>query len=315
MIENLRRIVVAGGKITLDEADKFHAEIIKYYILTLILTLIMWGFNIVGLRAVNYILLVIGSIVIFSKAIKPINIFLAASAGLGINALQDKDKSQGVVAGIIFLSRLFIGIMFGFFLVGGVLATYSFEESPMMFFPIAAMLVLIGLTIEHYKMEGKILPYLIIMYAIVVIANSLWFTFPEKVQNSVKNYVPFTSSTPEKSDMDFPEVKLTEIGKRNGAVIPMNFTTEAKVRILVPLTKVGVAHELCREVVEPIRVLDLVDTPKNQVESDNPNKVGSTHFMHLSREMKGYLFKHGVKEVRVNFYLIEKWAEDPSRCS
>lgn len=314
MLDNLLRIAGAGAAITAHEANKLHAEIIKWLINTFILTLFMWGFNVVGLMGLNFFILFLGSIIIFAKAIKPINVLLAATAGAGINGLLDKDKTQGAVAGMIFLSRIFIGVMLGFFLIGGILATYSFKEAPMMFFPIAVMLILIGLTIEYYQIKGKILPWLIIGYATVIIFNSIWYTVPEKKRNDLSNYIPF-SSTEKKADMDFPEIELNQNGKNNGVTVPMNFTTQVKVKISIPLTKVGISYGVCGKVVEPMKILDLADTPRVHTEADDPEKRGVSHFMHLTREMKKHMLNHNYKEARVNFYLVEKHSEDPIVCN
>ncbi len=118
-----------------------------------------------------------------------------------------------------------------------------------------------------------------------------------------------------KVDMDFPEIELKQNGMRNGIVVPMNFSTQVKVKILIPLTREGISYGLCGKVVEPIKVLDLADTPRKHTEADDPEKRGVSHFMHLTSAMKKHLLNHGYKEARVNFYLIEKNAGDPVVCN
>lgn len=122
-------------------------------------------------------------------------------------------------------------------------------------------------------------------------------------------------SSEKKADMDFPEIELKQNGKANGVVIPMNFSTQVKVKILIPLTKVGISYGLCGKVVEPIRILDLANTPRNHTEADDPEKRGVSHFMHLTREMKKHMLNHGYREARVNFYLVEINSEDPIVCN
>lgn len=90
----------------------------------------MWGFNIGGVRGVNIPIGIICSLVILFIGFRPTNI--AWSGGLGglVALLMDRDKTQGVATGPVWLFKIVVALTYSFLLAAFVLMVVDFSAAP-----------------------------------------------------------------------------------------------------------------------------------------------------------------------------------------
>lgn len=163
------------------EAENIHGALIAIICMTFVSTLVMWLLNISGLKEVNFLFFFVGGMYLVTKLSHPKIVVSAAVAGAGVQGLRDEDITQGAAKGTVVLYQIFLGILLGFWILAGILSTWSFALSPASFFPIAAMGMVIAITIEFFDMKGNVFPIVIIGYALVIIAIATWKTFPDEV--------------------------------------------------------------------------------------------------------------------------------------
>lgn len=174
----LWRVLEGGYNITREEADRIHGFLLRLMVVTVSLILVMWGFNAVGMKEVNFIFFFIGGGYIAAKALQPKMIGLAAVAGVVVQGLRDEDLSQGAVKGLQALYMVALGVLLGFWVLSGILSTWSFKEAPAAFFPIAAMVLTLAVMSAYFGLKGKTAVTAITAYAVVVIAIAGWQTIP-----------------------------------------------------------------------------------------------------------------------------------------
>ena len=183
-----------GVIFTYDQARRVHEAVIMLLLVMLALIGVMWGFNVMGYKLVNSFLFAFGGIFILVQATRPISLAAAATAGAGVARLGDKDVSQGALQGLQALYRVTLGAIFGFWVLAGLLATWSFEESPVSFFIIMGMIMMIAITVAVFKMTStKLAGKIIIAYSVVVLLSAFWQTLTPS-QKERMPMVPSASS-------------------------------------------------------------------------------------------------------------------------
>ncbi len=197
MLNALRRISVAGLRITMDELNLIHAQLQKFLIVTMVVIIAMWGINIVGLKEANFVFFFLGGFLILSLGSAPFLILSGAGLGVVVHGLRDDDLSKGAVAGVQGLYKIVIGSLFGFWVASGILATWSFRESPFSFFPIIAMIMLLAVMSSVFGLKGKKVPIAIITtYAVAVIGIAAWKTISIEDRPSIGSYTIEKTVTP-----------------------------------------------------------------------------------------------------------------------
>lgn len=176
MIAAARRIGVAVAGLATNEAERLQMALIVTIGVLLFLIGIMWGINAYWVKEVNLIFFVLGGIYLIVKGTQWRLIGAAALVGVGVQGLRDQDMSQGAVQGVQVLYKILFGLLFGFWLIAGLLSTWPFEAAPAMFFPFAAMIMVIAVTCIFFGIKGKVTAWIIIAYATGVIGIIGWKT-------------------------------------------------------------------------------------------------------------------------------------------
>lgn len=171
-------IALAGGYLALGEehADRIHAQVWTAVITAMLVIAVMFGLNLIGLEAVNYIVLLAGLLSIGMSFTSPRALALAGSVGGAVAFLGDKDVSQGIVGGWKLLAVVMGTTMFVFTASAGLLSIVSFRENAGAFPPIVTVLVGLGLCYGITKNKG--LRSLMLMIAVIVIAYNGWKVTP-----------------------------------------------------------------------------------------------------------------------------------------
>lgn len=163
---------------TKNNVIKLRSAIVTMMMLCIGLIIIMWGINAFGGKEVNYVFFFAGGILLILQASNPRVVGGSALAGTVVQGLRDEDLTQGAVKGVMVLYRVMLGMLFGFWVLAGLLSTWSFKEAPGAFWPIAAMALTIGVTIEFFEMKGGVFKWVVIGYAVGVILVAFWQTVP-----------------------------------------------------------------------------------------------------------------------------------------
>lgn len=205
MFQIIWRIIQGSAQITEEEANNVYKSLVMALVAMFGLTFVMWGLNAIGAKEINYIFFFFGGMLILIMGFTPRLVGLSAVGGFVINGLNDKDKSQGMVKGIQGLIKAVSGILLGFWIASGVLATWSFREAPMAFFPIAAMALTIGVTVQFYGMKGGVFKWVVLIYALGVIGTAFYQTFPKEWKEAAtpapRSSTPTTRVAPAQTSM------------------------------------------------------------------------------------------------------------------
>ncbi len=173
------------------QAKRIHAMLIGIIVASLVIITIMWGINIAGGKQINIIFFLLGGLYIILQTTKPVTVTVAAGAGAVVAGLADKDLSQGALTGLKALYRVTIGALFGFWVLAGLLATWSFQENPASFFYVMAMVLTIAVTVELFGMKSnKLTAKVIIIYASAVITVAFWDTITDDWKNKIPSNLP-----------------------------------------------------------------------------------------------------------------------------
>ena len=180
MFQTFWHTEIGGTQITEDTAYEVYSALVAA-ILGLCATIFgMWLLNAFMAKEVNYFFFFIGGFLLLIKGFKPPVVGASAIGGVGLHFLADKDLSQGAIKGLQVLYKVVTGVLFGFWVLAGLLSTWSFKEAPGAFWPIAAMALTIGITIEFFNMKGGVFKWVVIIYAVGVICTAFWQTFPKE---------------------------------------------------------------------------------------------------------------------------------------
>lgn len=159
----------------------------------------MWLLNIAGVQGLNLLLFFIGALATIAVTTSPKALFYFLSGGTVIAELRDEDLSQGSVKGLVALYRTAIWALFGFCILSGALATWSFALAPMAFWVLAAAIVTIVATMLAYKMKGSWLPMIVIIYSFLVLIAALSATLtgkPVSVQDWMRSWTTGQQNAP-----------------------------------------------------------------------------------------------------------------------
>ena len=197
-LSTLWSLILGTTTLGLEEASKIYRKLVVIGCAAIGVILLGWLFNISGfLLWMNYILFFSGLILILLLGLAPFPVAVGAGAGTVFAALQDEDLSQGVVKGIVATYRIVMGILFWYLFIMGILCTWSFQESPWSFFPIAAMGSLLAVMAVHYELQSRwLLTSFVTLYTLAVIAVGVWNTIPKEIKEGVdqENAAPVTRS-------------------------------------------------------------------------------------------------------------------------
>ncbi len=138
---------------------------------------VMWIFNIIGLQGVNVPIALIGTLLIVMVGFKATLLVNFGIFGAFISLLQDKDKSQGVATGFIWLTNLVVALGLGFVLAAFTLMTWSFKQAPGAFWILFFGVTLILLVQQHFKLKSNWAPKIVTGYALICILVAGFTTF------------------------------------------------------------------------------------------------------------------------------------------
>lgn len=190
MFQTFWRTVVGGAQITEDTAYEVYTALVAVGLVLCGMILGMGLLNAFIAKEVNYFFFFIGGILILMKGFKPPVVGASAIGGVGLHFLADKDLSQGAIKGLEVLYKVVTGVLFGFWVIAGLLATWSFKEAPGAILPIVAMGLTIGVTIELFNMKGGVFKWVVIIYAVGVICTAFWQTFPKEWKSVMTPAIP-----------------------------------------------------------------------------------------------------------------------------
>lgn len=172
------QLLVGTWELAEENVHRLRAALVAMMMWCIGLIIIMWGINALGGKEVNYVFFFLGGIFLILKASNPRIAGASAIAGSTVQGLRDEDLSQSAVKGVVVLYRVMLGLLLGFWILAGLLSTWSFKEAPAAFFPIAAMALTIAVTVEFFNMKGGIFKWVVIGYALGVILVAFWQTVP-----------------------------------------------------------------------------------------------------------------------------------------
>jgi hypothetical protein len=178
MFQQMMRLLTGSWDAANTHAENLHGMLIGTVIFVIAMILVMWGFNITSMKEVNLIFFLIGGLGLVAKFSQPRMIVASAAIGAVAGGLQDKDISKNAAEGVKWLYKVGLGMLLGFWVLAGLLATWSFERAPAAFFPIAAMAMLLAVAVEFFEMKGGMFKKVLIAYAVGVILISLAKTIP-----------------------------------------------------------------------------------------------------------------------------------------
>lgn len=241
MLRDIQLLLEDSASITSLKAKQIHAMLMKVILASLVIILIMWAINSLGWKQFNIIFFLLGGLYILVQVTKPFTVAVAAGAGVVLAGLNDKDKSQGALTGLYALYKITIGALFGFWVLAGLLATWSFEERPASFFYVMAMVLTIAVTVEVYTLKGsKMSAKVIVTYAVLVILAALWQTITKEQREMVPT-IPFTREAEKKEAAAVADAAMqravteaqtkaaAEAAKRSTEQIVAKFPTEVVV--------------------------------------------------------------------------------------
>lgn len=143
------------------------------------LTLVMWMFNIFGLKEVNYVFFFLGGIMIFFIGFNPATIVTSILVGAVAGGVNKEGIMKGALRGPARLLYFIVGLLYAFFVLSGLLATTSFAESPSAFFAIMAMITLLGVATSFAGTRAeKPVFALVLLYALYICVRATWAIIP-----------------------------------------------------------------------------------------------------------------------------------------
>lgn len=190
MFGTILRIAADGYVVAENKANEVHDALVIALCTLCGLILVMWGLNAYVTKEINYFFFFVGGILLIINGSTPRIAGLSAAGGIIVQELNDKDKSQGAIKGLQVLYKVVTGVLFGFWVLAGLLSTWSFKEAPGAFWPIAAMALTIGITIELFSMKGGVFKWVVIIYAVGVICTAFWQTFPKEWKSAMTPSAP-----------------------------------------------------------------------------------------------------------------------------
>lgn len=209
MVNFVQNLITAGYS-----QERAVRRVIMLIILGLMgITLIMWFFNIVGLKGVNLIFFALGGLLIFGKGTKPEVLGATVLTGGAWNLSQLKNPAEGAADGIRWwVTKGLPAIILFWFCLTGFLATWSFQHSPSSFFPIAAFGLVLFLAMTAWeKWEGETTYKLVTYYSIAIIMIALFKTLnldwleSDKAEQAIETVSnPSSWSTPKLYDQNAP---------------------------------------------------------------------------------------------------------------
>ncbi len=172
-------IIAGSATIAADEVNRLYWKLLSVAAGLAGLVFVQWVINSAGAPGLNFIFFFSGGALILAMGFSPIRgPGTGAVIGTVFAALRDTDLSQGALAGILGWMRGVMILLFGYWVVSGLLATWPFSENPLAFWPIAAMGCVLGTTAVVYGLKGKMLPKIITLYAVGVIVLAAFTTMP-----------------------------------------------------------------------------------------------------------------------------------------
>jgi len=131
------------------QATGLYYVVMKLILSVFILIIVMWTINIAGWQDYNFVLAFAGLFVLISIMLAPKMIYAFFGLGALVSGLQDRDITQGAVAGISDFFRLMFGVIFYFTACATVLTMIPFKQFPGAFWGFA-MLIIVVMTMFIY---------------------------------------------------------------------------------------------------------------------------------------------------------------------
>jgi hypothetical protein len=307
MFANLTRLFAEGVVFTASKAKAVHNTLIGVIVAAFAVIVLMWYINISGGKAYNIVLFLAGGLYIAVSFSRPLVAATAAGAGAVVAGLADKDLSQGALTGLKALYKVTVGTLFGFWVLAGLLATWSFEKNPSSFFYVMAMVLTIAVTVELFEMKSnKLAAKVIITYAIGVIAVAFWQTIDN--QPNLNEFTPSGWKMPASSVSRGEVVKVDYPTFRGGigrSVATGSWDSAFEVQFPTGRANTGMVWGVCPQVIKPAK------TPVQMAWewSNNGRSTGQVRFTDQSRiKLAEELVKLGVSStttIEVSFTYIE----------
>lgn len=192
MFPNPWTVLTGIATIAHAQLRKLYKILLKVSIVLACIILIEWMCNATGYKELNYIFFFLGGWLYVAFAFSPIALEAGAAAGTVIAALKDTDLTQGAYAGVLKYCKTALSVLLSFWMISGLLATWSFAENPGAFFPFAAMVAVLATASVVFgsKSGGVVLKAIITTYATVVIVMALYSTLTVQTKDSYFSWIP-----------------------------------------------------------------------------------------------------------------------------
>lgn len=151
------------------QATGLYTAVMTMVAFVFITVLIMWLLNVAGFQGINFALAFAGVFLLVGVMLAPKMIYVFFGLGALVNGLQDRDITQGGVAGISGFFRLMTGLIFYFTACATVLAIIPFKHSPSTFWGLALVIVVVSSMFTYLNIStGKWMKYIVVTAAIML---------------------------------------------------------------------------------------------------------------------------------------------------
>lgn len=204
--------------------------LLKYLVLwalllgELVIITVMWLLNIAGARALNIPIGIVSTLVILFFGFLPRNVGWAGAAGGIIAFLMDRDKTQGIATGPVWLYRIVVGVSFAFLLCALLLMFWNFQPSPGAFWIVFVGSILLAMLASIQKGNNgpkQVVSGLIVIFMAIAMGSTI-FNKPVNFFGGASTTLPTIESCTGAfgNALDCNQVTLTKDGESYKRMLP-----------------------------------------------------------------------------------------------
>ncbi len=203
-----KRIAIGYAKKVDDAAWQIYNKIAIGVLIALLTVPLMWFMNIMGYQAACLIFYFFALFPGAYVLLQPKMQFYAASVGLGVGTATRADTATSIWKALTTWNGLVVGFVFWYWWLCLLLAFWSFRESPVSFWYLAAALALLSMLTIHMGIDARKRTILVTtLFAFVVIGASLYMSqksTADKVVDWAQEQVLGSATSATSTDIECP---------------------------------------------------------------------------------------------------------------
>lgn len=183
----------------MEEANKLHSKIGGIILLLVAMALGMWLLNIYGMLAANLFFFFGGLFALTMLFISPRSVLIFVGVGVLARtySVSRKDITEGALQGLKWLYHTLLAILAYHCMIAGFLSVWSFADSPISFFYLAAFIALVTIVSAYYgEKTGPWVYRIVLIFSLFVIVYSLWQTVKPSVMRVANEWGLVEKFTP-----------------------------------------------------------------------------------------------------------------------